>query len=220
MKLKKSFFNNQIHISKDKTTFSEASFTKPQSLMHVKPMGGLWTSTYHKKIGCGWLAWCQGEDFRLDHEEVYKLKFDPESKVYVIDSWEDYMDLKSQYLVHPPDGATEQEKSFHELFQFIDWVKVSDIYDAIHLTEKGEGETRYPSFGLGSSSRDMGLYGWDCESTLWLKYKVISSEYLGRVSDIFPFYKDIAERFKRAEESRLKFNEEFYKRIPKISKDE
>lgn len=136
--------------------------------MFCKPMGGLWTSTYDEKLGSDWIQW-SGTGPRLGESSRWCLIPRNDAKVLTIDSWADFA-----LLCHT--GYT-QENPHPELlsgFGILDFGKLALEYDAIHLTEKGERETRWVMF---DNDRDykkygmFGLYGWDCESTLWLHWK-------------------------------------------------
>ena len=57
----------------------------------------------------------------------------------------------------------------------IDFERMHHHYDGLHLTSRGEFETRkkgiYPN-----------MAGWDCESTLWFRWKFINQE---KISDAY-----------------------------------
>jgi len=105
----------------------------------VKPLGGLWASPVDASYG--WREWCRDENFgNLSNH----FKFYFEGNVFMIDSLADATCM-------PWVGG-------YENFQFPDFEKMVTLgYDAIHLTYKGQIETR-----LGKPS----LYGWDCECVL------------------------------------------------------
>jgi len=127
----------------------------------VKPQGGLWTSTYSDEIGSGWVEWCLAEDFRVpQHFRWHGWLLTPpwDARVYEIDS---YADLRR--LAESEFGMPEGPGYFPAFGGCgIDFEKMSQSYDAIHLTEAGQWATRL--------SHPHTLYGWDCESTLWLHY--------------------------------------------------
>ena len=130
----------------------DLSKIKPIKKDWVKPTGGLWTSTFtpNAKWCSAWVAWCATEmpDWLTDNCCVlYPRK---EARVYTINSYEDLLNLvkKFGYVVEKP-------------FVFPNWENVAKRYDAVHLTAKGQWETRY--------TRPLNLYGWDVESTLWFR---------------------------------------------------
>jgi hypothetical protein len=108
----------------------------------AKPRGGLWTSPVNSDFG--WADWCKSEDFR-----THALK--------------DYFDLDFQGELLVIDSEADLEK--------IPWVDLGELtyfpifmplvlcgIDGLHLTWKGQRETRF--------SRPKNLYGWDCETVL------------------------------------------------------
>ncbi len=101
-----------------------------------KPLGGLWTSPFNSNKG--WKQFCGIES--TEHSTTLKFK----GRIFTINSLEDLDKLswiKITYSVIPV---------------FKDVIKE---YDAIHLTAKGEKETKY-----GKTVRSPNLYGWDCET--------------------------------------------------------
>lgn len=134
-----------------------------------KPHGGMWTSPYEGEYGSAWCQWCLSEEFRIDREKpdfhLWLLEPDPEKRVYLIDSYEDLEALIDLY----PSGPAFQGLSR----EWPNWKGVSEDFDAIHLTEKGQWATRLTT--------PYSLYGWDCESTLWFRWGFESVEDLGIV---------------------------------------
>lgn len=126
-----------------------------------KPVGGLWSSPYTpgKKYISDWDRFCKEENF--DKEDwskgiIFKLK--DNARIYTIDSYEDLTVLVNKY---------PNEKSIIRT-DALDFNKIAEDYDAIHLTEEGQWKTRntYPNT----------LYGWDCETLLVLNYDSIDEE--------------------------------------------
>jgi hypothetical protein len=104
-----------------------------------KPKGGLWTSPVDSEYG--WKDWSEDNQYG-DLSIHFDLAF--EGTVLEIDSVEDMNELP----------WIEQE--FMHFVSFEPLVFMG--YDAIHLTNKGQCDTRltYPK----------SLYGWDCETVL------------------------------------------------------
>lgn len=102
----------------------------------TKPAGGLWTSPVNSKWG--WRDWSESEDYG-DLSSNFLIDF--YGSVFVIDSYEDM-------LLLPWIEQSTHFVSFEGLFE----------YDAIHLTEKGQEDTRL--------THPKSLYGWDCETVL------------------------------------------------------
>ena len=107
-----------------------------------KPRGGLWTSPVDS--GWGWKDWAEMEEFG-DLSTYFDLVF--YGRVMVIDGVDDLMRL-------PWDGRGV-------LFDRLGGCGV----DAIHLTERGEKETRLTS--------PYDFYGWDCETVLIMNQDAI-----------------------------------------------
>lgn len=106
-----------------------------------KPQGGLWTSPVDSEYG--WKDWAEDNDYG-DLTKHFELEF--QGTVLKIDSVADMNELP----------WIEVNGSHFISFQALCAMWFS--YDAIHLTAKGERDTRF------SHPRD--LYGWDCESVL------------------------------------------------------
>ena len=95
-----------------------------------KPVGGLWSSPYTpgKKYISDWDRFCKEENF--DKEDwskgiIFKLK--DNARIYTIDSYEDLTVLVNKY---------PNEKSIIRT-DALDFNKIAEDYDAIHLTEEG-----------------------------------------------------------------------------------
>ncbi len=104
----------------------------------------LWTSPIESKFS--WKYFIESNDlvdfFDFNKESFFKLKLKNDIKIFIIDSFED---LKNVPLV---DNSV------------IDFEKLSEKYDAVWLTEKGEASTKFTS--------GINLHTWDCESVLIL----------------------------------------------------
>lgn len=128
-----------IHYGSER--FEKKLFRKIINNDWTKPIGGLWTSPTGSTYG--WKEWCLQEDFRIDSlSSHFKLKFTKEARVLLIDSFPDLEKLPKRKV------------------NYLDFEKISNKFDAIWLTEKGQWETRF--------TRPFNLYGWDCESILVL----------------------------------------------------
>lgn len=122
--------------------------------LFIKPKGGLWCSPLDSNYG--WKDWCQAENYG-DIKQQQRVIFDVDmSNFVVIDS---VKDMKTKLPWIPVvDGyfrALDFEKMVHE------------GVDGIHLTEKGQWETRF--------THPESLYGWDCETILILNERCIKS---------------------------------------------
>ncbi len=127
------------------------------TIISNKPIsGGLWTSPITDDGRCEWLDHqaCNG-DFDTDY--MYEVIPDPDCRVLVIDSLDDYLDFEKKY--------------------YFDFKKVKKDFDVMYVTSKGIRESVYPTmntYRLGSKREPyfyIGLYGWDIESALFLRKK-------------------------------------------------
>lgn len=156
----------------------------------VKPRGGMWTSSEDDKEN--WPNWCHGEGMAsfVNRIQPWALTPDPGAKVYQIDTYEDLRALWTIYPLRddptltrlntsvynrPEAGAYRHEK------KWIDWAKVAESYDAVHLTAAGQWATRMPGFDNPSAEHGLDLYGWDCESTWWARWKFLDKMPLPRI---------------------------------------
>jgi len=104
-----------------------------------KPQGGLWTSPVDSEYG--WEDWSKDNDYG-DLTNHFDLYF--EGTVFEIDSVEDMNNL-----------PWIEDESMH----FVSFEPLVFMgYDAIHLTDKGQADTRF--------THPKSLYGWDCETVL------------------------------------------------------
>ncbi len=103
---------------------------------YCKPCGGLWSSPVDSHWG--WKDWSDSEDFG---DTSTFFEFDFYGRLFVVDSISDMDELP---------WISDRWINF-ELLVFMG-------YDGIHLTEKGQEETRF--------TYPKSLYGWDCETVL------------------------------------------------------
>ncbi len=117
----------------------------------VKPAGGVWTSTYtpEKEHTSDWVCWCALMRPEWIPKSGFLYRVSPRAKIVEIDSLKDLRDLIDVYPAY-----------IHHARVYINFeALIRRGYDGIHLTERGQIATRH--------SKPYGLYGWDCESTLW-----------------------------------------------------
>ena len=144
-----------------------------ETLWRKPKKGGLWTSTYDEKLGSDWLQWGIAEDYNNPDDLIFKncwlLYPEANINVYEIDTYADLENLCKKASQSYTFGETSPHGPYEETYP--DWEVLAQEYDAIHLTVNGQCETRL--------SRPLTLYGWDCESTLWLQWKFAKVEYIG-----------------------------------------
>jgi hypothetical protein len=154
------YLPDQLWTSRGRAVPDRQQFQPPTNDPHglgIKPSGGLWTSTLDMATGSGWVQWCLAEDYGIPggyRWHAYRLVPMRDADILEIDS---YADLKQVIDQFGTDGP-----SLHVDSKSLDFVKLAQTYDAIHLTENGQWTTRltFPHT----------LYGWDCESVLWLHW--------------------------------------------------
>ena len=146
-------------ISFGKTELTEERFIQPKNDW-IKPIGGIWGSTYiqGEVYSSDWERWCIEENFGYNWKEAVIFTLKPDAKVYEVDSVQDLNNLAKAYNVH--------SNGFLPHLDFEAMVAAG--IDAIHLTEKGQAETRF--------SRPYSLYGWDVESWLILNIGAIDQQ--------------------------------------------
>lgn len=155
---------NQLHISSSES-ISDQTFvgvrTDERTAVIKKPMSGtgFWTSSWREATqDSAWIEWCRDNDFGHPYDKNWFL-LTPKKDVnlYVIDS---FRDLQSLLCAYPWEHPKWREYGFRKIV--IDFEHLSQDYDGLWLTEKGNEETHlsYPH----------DLNGWDCESVLWFRW--------------------------------------------------
>lgn len=151
----------QLHVTNPNTLELIDVVVPVENRMFVKPLGGFWTSTYDGGTSA-WVDWCESEDFGdVERCNWFVLKPKSEARIYEIDAVEDLKYLAVNY----PDA--QMPAHFNTALTALDFQRIAQEYDAIHLTERGQWATRFSN---------PGLYGWDCESTLWFRWCFTSVE--------------------------------------------
>lgn len=153
---------------KEKLHFNNQN-TGIRSCLGAKPTNAFWTSTYlNKKHGSDWIQWALGEDFYDGVKlHAYTLEVEKDAKILVIDSMDDLYEVVAKY---PNNFDAEEHDEFirNYMMRFPNWNSISNDYDAVHLTYKGEAQTRWNQLDMINGCN---LYGWDCESTCWFRWK-------------------------------------------------
>lgn len=162
---------------------------KPQLFIHynepnagrIKPVvngytckprfGGIWTSTYINGDS-SWIYFCRTDPERV---QMFKQKIDGmnhyvlypsvQTKVLRINSVIECLRMFEMYGL--PNTDFPKDKSLMTL----DFERIQYDFDCIHLTKRGEYETR-------NRSHFPNLAGWNCESTLWFRWKFVHWELL------------------------------------------
>ena len=123
-------------------------------------MGGLWASP----VDCswGWANWCRSEEWNEGALGEW-FEFNYHGNVVVIDS---HADLRA---------LPQHNSKISHFFNSPDFERLlADGVDAIHLTERGEHETRFS---------EPSLYGWDCECVLIMNPEGIGPSESGKTNE-------------------------------------
>lgn len=133
----------------------------------------MWTSTYKEHGLSDWCQWCLENEFWVRRDQpvfqAWELTVDLSAAIFVIDGRDDLKTLIERYPAPPlaPNG-----QPLGSTFEFPNWELVAADYDGVHLTARGQIATRW---------YEPNLYGWDCESTLWLHWSFPEITYRGLV---------------------------------------
>lgn len=119
------------------------------SLLHEKPGGGLWTSSYVNNSS-DWVKVANRIGVGTKNKRWWLLQPEP-CRVMVIDSVEDLAQLPKMHCGNHPYNLQ------------VDWELVAQHWDAVHLTKCGQLESH--------TSWPMNLWGWDCECTFWCRWQ-------------------------------------------------
>lgn len=147
-----------------KTCLSRDRFVEIKN-NHIKPIGGLWSSTYtpNEEYHSSWAEWCYFEQFfkhQLNRGVIFEFK--KTARIFTVDSYIDLCNLKTLAGKYDPTGG---------MLHFsvgLNYEEAKNHFDVIHLTERGQMETRF--------SMPDSLYGWDCECCLILDYDCIDEQ--------------------------------------------
>lgn len=128
----------------------------------VKAEGGLWTSTYNNGRS-EWVNWCENEDFfTTDSRDGWLLIESKNAQIYTVNNYKDLEYLYNKYGME-----------LDSRYPLLDFESIEKDFDAIHLTTKGEWETRF--------TRPYNFYGWDIESTHWFRWVFDEVKYIGKI---------------------------------------
>jgi hypothetical protein len=124
---------------------------------------GLWTSTAGEE--CSWIEWMKGEGWwpKRDSARLWLLDPDPAARIFEIDQAVDLNELASKFRRSGGPGLADYIAREPRL----DWEAIAREYDAVHLTSRGEAQLHIRLDGGPD------LYGWDCESTIWFRWRFV-----------------------------------------------
>lgn len=146
---------------------------------YMKPVGGLWTSTWETAFEDGWPSWLLSEDWRTDQLREAWLLEPVECRVIELAGFDMVHEFMKRY-------ATELYQFPHPHLQYPSiyegtvygtaqqafntpsaacpvWENVAKDADAVRLLTPWAMDVRLGPY--------LAFYGWDCESTIWLRWK-------------------------------------------------
>ena len=139
----------QLHLG----PFNMGNISRVENIDWVKPKGGLWMSTFDPEIGSEWVRWTEEEmsDWGSDVGVLCVVR--PDARILEVDQREDLRRLIQKY---PGAKSPVGENTF------LDFEKIAEDYDGIHITKRG-------AHILNTIQIDPNLDGWNVESTLFFR---------------------------------------------------
>lgn len=166
----------QIRHSRIRLSWFHVARNYPHFGVKPPPGTGLWTSTYNPSLAkdgnqvCSeWLDFVVSEMPQRVWRFGYIYDVARDLKILEISSHEDLMQVNDVYG-YEDEISIELAGKYpgHGVHRWPDWGKLARDFDAVHLTSAGQWDTRMPYKPEVKYGND-NLYGWDCESTLWLR---------------------------------------------------
>lgn len=135
----------------------------------LKAGGGIWTSTYNSKSGSDWVQ-VYNNLWGIPEEGIDGWLLTPSlnARVYKIDSFNDLIWMYQNYKRVLADIPV--------FIKMINFEKMAQDFDAVHLTAKGKSETRH--------SWPINLHTWDCECMHWFRWCFEKVEYIGKIKSV------------------------------------
>lgn len=144
----------------------------------LKPHGGIWTSTFvGEEYGSDWLQFALSIRREKNPIQAWKLYPRADTRLYVVDTYEDLERLMESYRL---DSLLLQEMPpfmrTNSLLVGIDYEKLAEKYDGLHLTYRGQQKTRnnfsvrMENGRLETETKTYTLYGFDVESTIYFRW--------------------------------------------------
>jgi hypothetical protein len=158
---------------------------------YMKPVGGLWTSTWETAFTEGWPSWVLGEEFHVEQLDQAWLLEPVECNVIELAGFDQCHEFLKRYgkqlysmprnegvpppgasLPYPFDGVeTYEDSPYGMAYSTWDtpsavcpvWEDVQQDADCVRLLTPYAMDVRLGPY--------LCFYGWDCESTIWLRWK-------------------------------------------------
>ena len=157
----------QLHISSSPVMREQVtSVANEEEIFRKKPRHatGLWTSTWRESTqDSAWVAWCQGTLGDPYEDSWFLLVPHKDATLFVIDSLQDLRRLMNTYPYESRQAPRLKAMgSPSHFYQGIDFMRLAQDYDGLHLTERGNGRLHL--------SYPLDMNAWDCESTVWFHW--------------------------------------------------
>lgn len=158
--LQYNYLQAQLHLSDAEALRPEVIPVCNIEINPTKPAPGtgFWTSTWlEKQQSSAWIPWCtRTSPRRIENKYWFVLNPAPNARVATINGL-----ANLERLLHTYRRVFTGRRAYLTEFGYLDFERLAQNFDAIHLTAQGQRETRLTI---------PNLYGWDVESTLWLRW--------------------------------------------------
>jgi hypothetical protein len=172
----------QMWIARDGRPAEPASFSpelRPFGAGITKPRRALWTSTSVGKCPSGWIFYLRwGEDRREPPYHPWRLQVLSSARVYEVHRPQAWQTLCLAYPA--PSSLAYPMPTPQDLIE-PDWQAVARDWDGIHLSLGGVLTAERVRWGKPSAQTH--LFGWDVESTAWLRWVF---DHVERLPDVDP----------------------------------
>lgn len=162
--------NRQVWIARDNRPAEPNSFSadlRPFGAGITKPRRVLWTSASVGSCPSGWIHYLRwGEDGREPPYHPWRLQVSSSARIYEIHEPQSWHTL---CLMYP--ASSSQPYPFPTPSKFLiepDWQAVAHDWDGIHLSLGGLLTTERVVWGKPKAQTH--LFGWQVESTAWLRW--------------------------------------------------
>lgn len=137
-----------IHIGTD--TIKKELWLYPQMDQiykdYIKPYGGLWTSHQNEYSICDWIEYKEEENLleEINHLKSCLIKFKENSKLLIINTNNDYINLKDSGFIKTLSTPIILDKWYYKLIinELIDYEKISNFYDLLYVNDNAHKNLR------------------------------------------------------------------------------
>lgn len=159
----------QVWIARDGLPAEPASFSadlRPFGAGITKPRRALWTSTSAGNCPSGWIFYLRwGEDHREPPYHPWRLQVPSSARVYEVHGPRAWHTL---CLAYPAPSSPAYPMPMPKGLIEPDWQAVANDWDGIHLSPGGLLTTEQVRWGKPRAQTH--LFGWNVESTAWLRW--------------------------------------------------